>query len=394
MKFVILSALILIMFLSMSKNKINGLIVLLFTFVINFKTLFHVDIETEIKIIFLFLSFYYMIIYGIKRKCFSWLYLIFSTIVLCSLYKADYTSSYNSWSAIKSSMSFYLGANLFLINFKEKEKEKIIKTLIFLPIISALLGPIVYGSGVFNSASRFKGGNTVTNLAFMCVVSIIACVYGYNKSRNDKYIKIAFMNTAICLLTLTRGGILSCLIMLLPFTINYLKKVTKKKLFFISISLVAVSIVIALVGSKLFGRMYTSGVLNSSGRFEAWEYIVNLNGNRLFGEGYGKLTTLTLVGKYIDHFNAAHNEIVRSYYETGIVGTCGLVFTFVGLFTYMFKNKTVPTKYLICIILLFSLYSLVDNTISNYVFWLPFMLIINVYCDNNNNMKYLRFKGL
>lgn len=368
-------------FIVFLRKRIYALIFMLCVLTIDFDAAFLLDIETQIKTIFLIISLILMMFYGIRKE-FLITYFTFIAILTTSLTVAHFNQTYSLEGALKSSMSFILGLNLISINFKEDLKTRIEKCLMYLPIISLLIGVV---SGCFIIAKgRIGGASGATNLAFLTVNSIIAATGLYMKSKDNKYIFYCFTSFAICFLTLTRGGILASGIVIMSILPFFFRKMTPKK-----VGLVIVTICIGVAAlfyswDKLVSRMYSDGELNTSGRSVAWEYIISLNDNPLRGQGYGKLTTMEFTGAYIDHFSAAHNEFVRSYFETGIIGMGLLIIIFLIIFRNIYKNRIINKAQFWCIVLAFTLYSFTDNTISNYIFWIPFMLNLNMLYQNNN----------
>lgn len=356
-------------------KRLYALIFMLCVLTIDFDAAFMLDIETQIKIIFLAISIIYMITYGIRKEYIK-TYIIFITILILSLSVAHFTSDYSLTGALKSSMSFFLGLNFICTDFKENQQIKIEKCLMLLPIISLLIG-VISGSFII-AKGRIGGASGATNLAFLTVNSIIAAIGLYMKFKDNKYISYCFASFAICFLTLTRGGILASGIVIMSILPFFFRKITSRK-----VGLIIVTICIGIAAlfyswDKLISRMYSDGDINTSGRSVAWEYIISLNDNPLRGQGYGKLTTMRFTGAYIDHFSAAHNEFVRSYFETGLIGMGLLIIIFFIIFKSVFKNKIINGTQFLCIALAFTLYSFTDNTISNYIFWIPFMLNLNM----------------
>lgn len=129
--------------------------------------------------------------------------------------------------------------------------------------------------------------------------------------------------------------------------------------------------------------MYNSnGELNTSGRSIAWNYILSLNQQKYTGSGLGSLKTFTSDPK-LAAFTAAHNEYVRTLFETGTIGLVILLILFLYIFFSAFYSKT---KYLkIISFLIFSsflLYSYTDNTMVNFRYWMPFSVLIGTILES------------
>ena len=384
----ILPLLIVIIFILFSiKKPVYGLAFLICSLSINSNLLFGTDTTFLIKVLFLLSSILCVFRYGLKKDYIKLFVVVCAFFVIAQI-NATYTSNYNFMNAVQSMLSIVLGLTLVSIAFKNDDREFFLKTLSALPYMSIILG--LYGLHSLNFSGRYGAGNTATNLSFIAAISCISLLTLYNESKENKYMTLSFFSLALCFLTLTRGGILFCLVVLLPHFINIVRKLKRRQIAILGVLLIVATAVIANVGPALLARMYgSSGELNTSGRIEAWTYILGLNKQFWFGEGIGKLITLTLVGVYIDHFNAAHNEFVRFYYESGILGVILLVLFFKSIFKDFIKNNRLSRFQNLTIVLAFMIYSFVDNTISNYVFFVPFMLYLNAVCLNNDSKKVI-----
>ena len=382
----ILSLIILLIFIFLTlKKPIYGLTFLIVTLSISMSLLFGIDTNFIVKVLLFMSSIICAYKYGLKKNYLKIFAIAICLFVLSQIF-ALYTSEYSFFDALQSMMSIMIGLILRSISFKNDDRMLLLKIISALPYLSIILGLYGFRSLIFSG--RYGAGTTSTNLSFLCAVSVVASLTLYNELNKNKYIIISFGSFAICFLTLTRGGMLFCTLVLLPFIINTVKRIKTNQAFILGISFITILFIIINNWNSLILRMYTStGALNTSGRIEAWSYIVGLNTRIWVGEGIGKLFTLTLAGRYIDHFNAAHNEFIRFYYESGVIGV-GLLFI---IFRYIFKEFINSNNFSrtqnIMILVAFGLYSFVDNTISNYVFFVPFMLYMNAACLNESSRR-------
>lgn len=388
----ILTLVILLIFLlSTMKRPVYGLSFLIGILSISTDLLFDINTTFIVKIMLLLSSVWCVFKYGFK-KCQLKILTLSICLFLVSQLFATYTSNYSFMDAAQSMMSIMIGLILSAVTFKNEDRIFLLKVIGALPYLSIILG--LYGLHSLTFSGRYGAGTTSTNLSFIATVSCVCLLTLYNEYKKNKYIVFSFISFAICLLTVTRGGILFCIIVLLPHLVDIAKKLKKSQMAILAISLFISVVAIANVWQGLLARMFgngSSGTLNASGRIEAWAYIIGLNTRFWFGEGIGKLYTLTLVGKYIDHFNAAHNEFVRFYYESGAIGIVLLIVIYYYIFK-VFANSNKLSKFQnFMIILAFMIYSFVDNTISNYVFFVPFMLYLNV-ASSNDKLKKVIFK--
>lgn len=382
----ILISIILFIFIICSIRKPTyGLAFLIATLSVSGEVLFGTDISLIIKILFFVSSLLCMLFYGIKIKYLRLYGYLLCFIVLSQLF-ASYGPNYTVINVVRAFVSLMIGILLLSIDFTEKDKFFFLKLLSLFPYLSIVLG--LYGFHSLSFNGRYGAGTTSTNLSFLCAVSLIAALTLYNETKENKYLVSSSASFVICFLTLTRGGILFCILALLPFVIKILKKLkTNQVLILVMIFVIAIFVIIKNWQS-LASRMYSNtGELNTSGRLEAWIYIIGLNTKKWVGSGIGKLNTLTLVGRYIDHFNAAHNEYVRFYYESGITGLFVLLTIFKNAFTNFFYGNNLSKFQNMMILLAFMIYSFVDNTISNHIFFIPFMLYLNVACLDENSKR-------
>lgn len=355
-----------------------GLAFLIVTLSVNTTLLFGIDVNFIIKILFFVSALWNFCKYGIRKdniKLFGYSIgiLMFSQIL------ASYTINYSLIVAVQAMMSIIIGIILVSVEFKADDRIFLLKVISGLPYFSIIFGMYSFRSLAFGG--RYSAGTTPTNLAFLCAVSVVSLVSLYNRMKRNRYIILAIFSFVICFFTLTRGGILFCTIILLPCFADFIKKLKKSQ--FVALSICLIVIIVAIINNwqQLIQRMYTdTGEINSSGRLAAWNYILSLNKKIWVGEGFGKLFTLTFRGRYIDHFNAAHNEFVRFYYEAGILGCVLLLIMFIKIFKNYINGNALNKTQTIMIIIAFIIYSLVDNTISNYVFFIPFMLYLNTAC--------------
>ena len=386
----ILPLLIVIIFILLCiKKPIYGLAFLVCNLSINTNLLFGTDTTFLIKVLLLLSSILCIFRYGFKKDYIKLFVVGFAFFAIAQI-NATYTSNYNFMNAVQSAISIVLGLILTSIAFKNDDREFLLKTLSLLPYMSIILG--LYGFHSLTFTGRYGAGNTATNLAFITAISCISFLTLYNESKKNKYMTLSFFSLVLCFLTLTRGGILFCLVVLFPHFANIIRKLKRRQIAIIGVLLIIAVAVIANVGPALIARMHgSSGTLNASGRIEAWTFILSQNRQFWFGEGIGKLNTLTLVGAYIDHFNAAHNEFVRFYYESGFLGLILLVVIFGNIFKEFIENNRLSKIQGFAIVFAFIVYSFVDNTISNHVFFILFMLYLNAASLNENSRK-VRFK--
>lgn len=363
---------------------------LLLISIINFSSIFGVDVDVFIK--FLFLLTYILLAFTNKINI-KMLIPFFSIFILffINLCNAKYGNGYNFYSGFSAVISIIIGFISLIIIYNENQKYFLLKLLSALPVISIIIGIILWPLGLCNPFQRgnyfaLAGVSASTNLAFYSVIGIVTSLYVFYTKNLNKYRFIAYLNFFILCGTLTRGGILAGFIIIIYDLFHLVKKMLKTKngiaqLFVITIFLFFPFFIII---KQLEARTFVDGELNTSGRIDAWEYIISLCENKFIGNGYGFLKTRT--DYELKSFTAAHNEYIHLYLETGMIGVI-IFFTIVlGIFIYHIRNgNNNKIKILYCAFLIgFLVYSIVDNTISNYHFFIPFMLLLSLF---NINLK-------
>lgn len=344
----------------------------------------NLNLDLYLKILILLTSGLCLLVYGWKKNTF----VIFSLVILMyilSLISAQWTSEFTLFESISAIASFTIGIVISRIRWKDEHKSKILLLISFLPLFSVVIGLILWPFGVINFLGRnntaLAGAALSTNLSFFGVIGIMASLLFFYKYNKVLFRYIAYLNFIIVFLTLTRGGILAGFVVIVPDAVKFakdlIKSLSRKQLvIYTSIALLAL-IPIGYASILLIQRSFLDGEFISSGRFEAWPRILEHVTNMWSGRGYGYLKTVT--DPALKYFIAAHNEYLRLYLETGIIGLGLIIIMFVLIFYKPFKVKSNKFKVLyISVLISFLIYSLVDNTLTNFRYWVPFMSFVSV----------------
>jgi teichuronic acid biosynthesis protein TuaE len=127
----------------------------------------------------------------------------------------------------------------------------------------------------------------------------------------------------------------------------------------------------------------TSSALDTSGRAEAWTfYLREAAGAPELGRGLGAGPVIGEegFGRLRGDFRGTHNEYVRLFVEGGWLGlvlVVGAVAVHLG--SHLRRTPRHVRAGAIALVVVFAAYSAVDNTISNFHFFLPFGLLIGIY---------------
>jgi teichuronic acid biosynthesis protein TuaE len=375
--FIILVIWILLLF---SRNSHRALCFLIASSTIFYGSFTTVSIDLIIKFLVIFSLFYY---YCTKKINLNKIFIIFTFLLLflVNLVIADFSSQYTISDNFTGFVTLFTGLLLSLCEFNKKEKKEILYTLSILPIISIACGLILSPIGLVNIIGRggtaLAGASLSTNLSFFCVISCGASLLLFSKYHYIKFRYLAYFNYFLTFLTLTRGGILAATIIILCDVFPVIKKLlrTPKGMFIFAITIALLILPMRYVYIEIAERTFSNGELNTSGRIEAWKYIINMSKNVFLGNGYGYLKTSTDTS--IKAFTAPHNEYVHFYFEMGIIGSIVMLLILLNIFKIsLLENTRQIKKYCIFIIFSFFIYSFFDNTILNFRYWFPFMLLI------------------
>lgn len=343
------------------------------------------DFDVFFKLLFLILLVFYGCKYGFKIKSFG--VPIFVLVLFAVNYMfADFGGTYSPVDFITAFIPLFTGFLYHTVSFSETQKRHIIKCLVYLPLFSVVAGIFLWPFGITNPFQRgayigLSGASEATNLAFFCVISMASCLYLFLKTQIIKYRYLMYLNYLFLLCSLTRGGILSGTFFIIYDLIPFLKSILKKRSRFLLFFMIAILAIIPLrfVALQLISRTYTTnGQINSSGRLEAWQIIIGLCRNKLWGNGYGFLKTIT--DPRLKAFTAAHNEYIHLITEMGYIGLICFILAMLVVMKKRIKDINSVKPVITLLMMSFAMYSVFDNTITNYCFWFPFMLFLA--CSN------------
>lgn len=394
MSIIVLAIVIMLWIFYINKKDIQALTFLLNATVIYYNQFINkIEIDFIIKVLFLLTFIIYSIRFGARVKVLKIVIPLILVMYFCSLIDAQWSYNYTFIASITAFSSFFTGIYATCIYWEKSHAINLLVTLSRLAIVSLILGIPLATIGFVEYLGRFgtaiAGASLSTNLAFFGTIGVMASAILYNLQKNDKYRFLQYVNFVIVCATLTRGGIIASFLILIPDILKILKEMFYKSKYLI---IVFFTVVIAtypafILVKSLLKRTFVEGELNTSGRIEAWKHIITLVNNKWFGNGYGCLKTLT-DDIHLRAFTAAHNEYIRIYFETGIVGLIIIGIVIIYLFRVGIKNRITSRKiYIYMLYLAFLVYSFFDNCITNFRFWIPFMIIISILGTYRKRIK-------
>lgn len=367
-----------------------------------------VDPTAMYKLILIFVIFICIAQYGVNTRN------IYPIIALCFILFITYSLSHfhpklDIWTPFNAFFGFISYFLILIVKWDNKLAQKIINTIIFLPLISVVIGFLLDMLGKHSllyeeylGAVRLQGANIGAHLAMLAFIGF--CVSLIESKRrlnyNTFYIILGLINFFILICTGTRGPLISSIIILLIFIGSYLidffrgkiKVIVPLFLFFVSVYTFLI-----LQWDNLMLRTFNnhSGNLgfNLSGRELAWEFFVsNSRGYELFGQGLGS-SLVANDGSLYQGFVVPHNEYLRFYFDSGLVGLIifmiSLIVVIVGIGIHLPRKIKV---YYLGLIIGFFLYSSLDNTLSTVHFIVPFCFYLSALTsiyNNDNKTKYI-----
>lgn len=393
----IILVIIFVWFFLFFKKKTDAMVFLIYSTIIYYAYFSSINIDLIIKILFLITISFSCYRYGISKVMLK-IIMVFMPLFFVGTLLVNFSNTYTIKDNITAMISTLLGFLIVCVNWPIEDREKILEKISFIPIVSIVIGILIMPLNIIPFFSRvggigLGGASMATNLSFYCVTSIMTSLCVYKINNNLKYRILAYINFVILLLTLTRGGILAGFFVLLPDLLKWSKesmKSGKKFLCTCCIILVAMAPMLSIFDMLLARSFSKDGSFNSSGRFEAWEYMINMVDNEWIGNGFGYLKTFSGDG-FSTAFNAAHNEYIRVYLETGIIGFMAHFLLFYFSFKSILKNSKEFNKNTVKLFMFgFLLYSLTDNTITNYRFWIPYLFSLCMLRERKKCVERLR----
>lgn len=244
----------------------------------------------------------------------------------------------------------------------------------------------------FTGVPRLRGSVHAASLALIGTGGVAAGAALDRLGWRRRAALLIIANFVIVGLTATRGGLLACTIVLVPYVVRVVRTARSPELR--TVSLIGMAGVIAIAAAIYIppllerGRATTydasqQGNVATSGRSEAWKYFISqAHDSQSFGRGLGSSPLIgeAAAGELPGDFRAPHNEYIRTYLETGIFGTF-LIFGAIVVYLAQLYRWTV--RYfrpdLVALVVAFFVYALTDNPMSGQHLSLAFGLIIGLY---------------
>lgn len=343
------------------------------------------DASSFYKLLILFFILPIFMRYGLKKQ-FIYPALVVGYLFVQSYFLSVMPSKMSPLDPFKAFLGLVVPFLLLMVNFPKEVSKRIIRVLAWLPVFSLIGGLILQQLGMLSIAnlegsgvSRLQGANIAAHLGMLCFISICVCLMEI-RYKNQVTLNYALTLTHFIILiqTGTRGPLLALIPIVGMYLIDHVGKFVKGRtsaLLPVVLFLAAVSVMVVLQWDNYELRQESKGL---SGRDSAWAFFTKkANEFPIFGQGLGSALVAN-DGSIFSGFTVPHNEYIRFYYDGGLVGAL-LIFgalLFVYKKVYSKLNRLVK-PYFVGMIVGFSIYSFVDNTLSTIHLIAPFCVYLN-----------------
>ncbi len=279
------------------------------------------------------------------------------------------------------------------MDWRREDVRPILVTIALAPLMSVIAGWIVMQidwstvtSLEYTGARRLQGATIPAYLGALATMGTAASTLLIAVGPRRVGWALAALNFTIVSLTITRGGVIASIIILLPTiarTVSRSRRTTSPQLDLLRSAWFVVVLVGALFlfSSLVESRNERSDGNATSGRSDAWSYFWDeAQVNPIFGRGLNSVVVLGSAAQGLDgDFRQAHNEYLQIFVEGGIVGVVLIIGSIVALIAQRFRSTAPSLRVDLGFLLAATaIYSFTDNTLS-LIYLLPFVCIVGLY---------------
>lgn len=300
---------------------------------------------------------------------------------------------------VASLASLALGWLVFAIDWEWCRDHPLLKILVWVPIVSVLMGLVLQTMGLFplfknTSPPRLEGATIVAWLGTFSVCAVIACLALYRREQWRWARWLGFANVVILGATLTRGAFIALGIVALPSLARFGRRQLSTKST-AGMAKLGMAGAVAIVGAALFvpglqerdekavAYDAAQGVVKhevASGRFQSWAFTYEQAKVSLaFGRGIGAGPIVGNIPGSPPGFTAQHNEYLRMLLEVGIIGGLILLMTITTTIVSQIRRSPLVVRAdLAAAGVAFALYSITENTLSATPLAVAFLLVFGI----------------
>ncbi len=326
--------------------------------------------------------------------------LILGIYILSSLY--HYLFSVNAYNIRlhfnEYSIYFLIPVIISLLKFN---KDKYIKYVFHAIIIGGIIQILFSLPQLFAGANRIEGLTPYPNfLSFYLVLAFSACLYfALRMLVEKKKMGIIYIVLGIFILFMTFKTGSRNIFILLPAGILLISFIFNKK---IAITMFILSIIIILIlPSNAKNRLFNEAEINPYGvqRENIYKQVLKIGVRNLpMGIGYNNLNYYALkdnfpvegrVGRYAASAKIAHNEYLEWFANAGVLGILILLLLLYAVIWFIRnRGKSKENKLIISFIILFSIFSLIDNALYLPMCATIFVIMLAYLFNKQMTVKY------
>lgn len=272
--------------------------------------------------------------------------------------------------------------------WRKETAQRIRSLLMWLAPASVAAGAAMQAVGLgmlfsleFTGVPRLQGANIAAHLGMLAFIGTAVAMYELCRGaagRPGGLYAMVLINLVILVATGTRGPLLA----LAPITLVFLaiglrRAMSRGPLHTLPLLALcgggAAALLLQLDNYRL--RQSEKGL---SGRDEAWSYFwEKSNETPLFGHGLGKVLEAN-DGTLFSGFAVPHNEYLRFFYDSGLIGVLVLLAALVWVHAIIARKLSGGERWaFLAIALGVCVYSFVDNTMSTVQFTAPLCCFLN-----------------
>jgi O-antigen ligase len=302
---------------------------------------------------------------------------------------ADFHPELGLLQPVRSFAALTLGPLLFSIGLSLCLARRLLALMALLPLMGVMAGGALTLGGAHDlistswGAFRLQGAGIPTHLAMLGLTGLFASLV---LARGERaWLWVAGLDLAITLLTATRAFSVAALLLVSVAGFAELRPMLRRGPGVLAPAFglcAVVAVLVSIAAPNLVERFSDTGAevhaINTSGRIEAWHfYYGEGRESPWFGRGLGA-STVANQGDIHPAFRVPHNEYLRLFVDSGIVGAALILIAFGLVLRRALRSmprswRLVPAAY----IGLFALLSFVDNTFSAQQYAVPFWLGLN-----------------
>jgi O-antigen ligase len=291
--------------------------------------------------------------------------------------------------AFKAFSGYFITIAALMVRWRREHLAGVLQVLVALPLLSNIIGLVLQAAGMWTirGTGRLGGALIAPSLALLSVAAAFAALAGIMILGQRRWTVWLLVECAFAFLTLTRGALLACGVLVLALGIwtfrarrtTSSKTVNTARLVFFG-AIAAALFALPSILARDQGNAY-EGSFNTSGRDKAWPFYISLSANSpVFGRGLGFANIANALLHPVgvqSAFESPHNEYIHLYVDGGFALAVPFFFGLIALFA-LIGRATRRRMLTLGILGATLLYCYVDNNFSTPQFDMVLGLLLAV----------------